>query len=119
MAWELSRHCERSEAIHRAAKRKHGLLRRGAYHRARIRAARWLLAKTLEDASPLPTPYRRHRHLVAAAGAARDLVAIVELQVLAQADAHLGKLRPVAGHGHGGGGKAGIGLDEGGPDVVG
>ena len=36
------RHCERSEAIHFAA-RKHGLLRRGACHRARIRATRWLL----------------------------------------------------------------------------
>jgi hypothetical protein len=47
----ILRHCERSdlsaealakaEAIHRAAQRKNGLLR-GAYHRARIRATRWL-----------------------------------------------------------------------------
>jgi hypothetical protein len=37
------RHCERSEAIH-GATRKNGLLRRGACHRARIRATRWLLA---------------------------------------------------------------------------
>jgi len=35
------RHCERSEAIHLAAQRKNGLLR-GACHRARIRATRWL-----------------------------------------------------------------------------
>jgi hypothetical protein len=41
-----SRHCERSEAIHLAAQRKNGLLRRGACHRARIRATRWLLAMT-------------------------------------------------------------------------
>src|SRR5258705_9279966 len=40
------RHCERSEAIHFAAQRKKGLLRRGACHRARIRATRWLLAMT-------------------------------------------------------------------------
>jgi len=31
------RHCERSEAIHGAAPRKNGLLRRGVYHRARRR----------------------------------------------------------------------------------
>jgi hypothetical protein len=35
------RHCERSEAIHLATQRKNGLLR-GACHRARIRATRWL-----------------------------------------------------------------------------
>jgi hypothetical protein len=40
-----NRHCERSEAIHRAT-RKNGLLGRGACHRARIRATRWLLAMT-------------------------------------------------------------------------
>jgi hypothetical protein len=41
------RHCERSEAIHAAAKKesKSGLLRRGACHRAPIRATRWLLAE--------------------------------------------------------------------------
>ena len=44
----LSRHCERSEAIHSAAQRKSGLLR-GACHRARIRATRWL-AMTAEQA---------------------------------------------------------------------
>src|SRR5438067_13897309 len=51
---DLSRHCERREAIHVAQQRKmdcfaalamtlqgHGLLR-GVYHRARIRAIRWL-----------------------------------------------------------------------------
>jgi hypothetical protein len=37
----FNRHCERSEAIHRAASKKAGLLR-GACHRARIRATRWL-----------------------------------------------------------------------------
>ena len=36
------RRCERSEATQRP--RKSGLLRRGACHRARIRATRWLLA---------------------------------------------------------------------------
>jgi hypothetical protein len=30
----LSRHCERSEAIHATTERKNGLLRRGVYHRA-------------------------------------------------------------------------------------
>jgi len=40
----IQRHCERSEAIHLAAQRKNGLLRRGACHRGRIRATRWLLA---------------------------------------------------------------------------
>src|SRR6266852_649067 len=35
------RHCERSEAIHRRHGKKDGLLR-GACHRARIRATRWL-----------------------------------------------------------------------------
>ena len=35
-----------SEAIHLAAQRKSGLLRRGACHRASIRATRWLLAMT-------------------------------------------------------------------------
>jgi len=38
-----NRHCERTEAIHAATKKvgKSGLLR-GACHRARIRATRWL-----------------------------------------------------------------------------
>src|SRR3954466_12486728 len=36
-----SRHCERSEAIHSFFVLRHGLLR-GVYHRARIRATRWL-----------------------------------------------------------------------------
>ena len=34
-----------------------------------------------------PAPQRRHRHLVAAAGAAVDLLAGAELQVFAEADA--------------------------------
>src|SRR6266850_4084514 len=38
------RHCERSEAIHSQSNGDNGLLRRGACHRARIRATRWLLA---------------------------------------------------------------------------
>jgi hypothetical protein len=33
-----SRHCERSEAIHGSAKLRDGLLRRGARHRAALRA---------------------------------------------------------------------------------
>src|SRR5258708_23822908 len=37
----FARHCERSEAIHSSFTRRHGLLR-GACHRARIRATRWL-----------------------------------------------------------------------------
>jgi hypothetical protein len=36
-----SRHCERSETIHSSFARRDGLLR-GACHRARIRATRWL-----------------------------------------------------------------------------
>src|SRR5450759_2434598 len=50
--WDLrqhfgaSRHCERSKAIQKK-RSKSGLLRRGACHRARIRATRWLLAMTL------------------------------------------------------------------------
>src|SRR5882757_5452739 len=39
-----SRHCERSEAIHSSFTRRDGLLR-GACHRARIRATRWLCAE--------------------------------------------------------------------------
>jgi hypothetical protein len=41
------RHCERSEAIHLATQRKNGLLR-GACHRARIRATRWLAMTALQ-----------------------------------------------------------------------
>src|SRR5438105_14762884 len=51
-----SRHCERSEAIHCEGS-KNGLLR-GAWHRARIRATRWL-AMT-EGETELS-----HHHLVA------------------------------------------------------
>ncbi len=50
------RHCERSEAIHRAAQRKNGLLR-GACHRARIRATRWL-AMTLNSKHTFATSRR-------------------------------------------------------------
>jgi hypothetical protein len=39
--FNFSRHCERSEAIHSFFARRDGLLR-GACHRARIRATRWL-----------------------------------------------------------------------------
>ena len=39
------RHCERSEAIHSSFTRRDGLLR-GACHRARIRATRWLAMTT-------------------------------------------------------------------------
>src|SRR5260370_5172023 len=46
---DANRHCERSEAIHFAAQRKNGLLRRGACHRARIRATPWLLAMTVSE----------------------------------------------------------------------
>jgi hypothetical protein len=48
------RHCERSEAIHRAAQRKNGLLR-GACHRARIRATRWLAMTAVLDAPSMAT----------------------------------------------------------------
>src|SRR6185437_4659596 len=44
------RHCERSEAIQDHTWGS-GLLRRGACHRARIRATRWLLAMTVEKPS--------------------------------------------------------------------
>src|SRR6266851_9299513 len=47
------RHCERSEAIHRATVRKHGLLR-GACHRARIRATRWLAMTTKHTLATSP-----------------------------------------------------------------
>jgi hypothetical protein len=43
-----------SEAIHFAEQRKNGLLRRGAYHRARIRATRWLIAMTAFSLSVAP-----------------------------------------------------------------
>jgi acyl-CoA dehydrogenase len=36
-SYKFYRHCERSEAIHPATKRKNGLRRRGVYHRARQR----------------------------------------------------------------------------------
>src|SRR5712691_2649161 len=47
------RHCERSEAIHLATVRKHGLLR-GACHRARIRATRWLAMTTKHTLATSP-----------------------------------------------------------------
>jgi hypothetical protein len=50
----IRRHCERSEAIHLAAQRKNGLLR-GACHRARIRATRWL-AMTVSKRASAPSP---------------------------------------------------------------
>src|SRR5260370_23870435 len=59
------------------------------------------------------TPYRRHRHLVAPAGAAVDFFAVAELQVLAQADAHLAEPVLVAGHRDRRIAQARIGLDEG------
>src|SRR5258708_32773858 len=43
------------EAI-QLALRRYGLLRRGACHRARIRATRWLLAMTLRERSDLAAP---------------------------------------------------------------
>jgi hypothetical protein len=47
--WSVEqRHCERGEAIHAATKRKNGLLR-GACHRARIRATRWLAMTVLHE----------------------------------------------------------------------
>src|SRR5229473_647532 len=55
------RHCEErsDEAIHSFFTRKNGLLRRGACHRARIRATRWLLAMTDATALQLLLPRRR------------------------------------------------------------
>src|SRR5688572_25849258 len=50
------RDCQRSEAIHAATRGKYGLLRRGACHRARIRATRWLLAMTRRQLSLPPRP---------------------------------------------------------------
>src|ERR1700704_6089354 len=51
------RHCERSEAIHSSFARRDGLLR-GACHRARIRATRWLAmtAKHTFATSPRHAP---------------------------------------------------------------
>src|SRR5258706_4890204 len=46
---DASRRCERSEAIHSQNNGDNGLLRRGACHRARIRATRWLLAMTASE----------------------------------------------------------------------
>ena len=43
-----NRHCERSEAIHSSTARKNGLVR-GACHRARIRATRWLAMTMLSN----------------------------------------------------------------------
>src|SRR6478736_7153293 len=74
-----------------------------------------LLAMTSADASlcRLPAPDRRHRHLLAAAGAAIDLLAGAELEILVHADTHFAEPRPVAGHGNRRTAQAGIGLDEG------
>jgi hypothetical protein len=75
--WD-SRHCERSEAIHSSFTRRDGLLRcarndgagpgllRGACHRARVRATRWL---AMTDGSHYRTPmagvsYSRHRRAI-------------------------------------------------------
>src|SRR5258708_35682073 len=52
-AMNFSRHCERSEVIHRQSNGDNGLLRRGACHRARVRATRWLLAMTVPNPTPL------------------------------------------------------------------
>src|SRR5258705_13902824 len=58
-------------------------------------------------------PYRRHRHLLAPAGAAIDLLAGAELEVLVHADTHFAESRLLAGHGDRRTAQAGIGLDEG------
>src|SRR5438105_2755958 len=47
------RHCERKRSNPESRARKAGLLRRGACHRARIRATRWLLAMTDARLRPL------------------------------------------------------------------
>jgi hypothetical protein len=53
------RHCERSEAIQSCQNTDSGLLRRGACHRTRIRATRWLLAMT-DMETFAATPRARH-----------------------------------------------------------
>src|SRR5207244_10398534 len=64
--------------------------------------------------SLLPAPHRRHQHLVAAAGAAVDLLAGAELQVLAQADPHFAEPLAVAGGRNRRRAQPRIDLDEGG-----
>src|SRR5205809_7875834 len=101
MAEELPRHCERSEAIH--DHRKHALLRR-------LRSSQWRRALPLCVST---APDRRHRHLLAPAGAAIDLLAGTELEILVHADTYFAEPVLVAGHGDRRGAQAGIGLDEG------
>ena len=60
-----------------------------------------------------PAPHRRHHHLVAAAGAAVDLLAGAELEVLVHADPHFAETPAVAGHRDRRCAQAGIDLDEG------
>src|SRR6266403_4140425 len=100
MAQELPRHCERSEAIHGHA--KHAL---DCFAPLAMTAGASFV--------PLPAPYRRHGHLLAPAGAAIDLLAGAELEVLVHADTHFAESRLVAGDGDRRTAKAGIGLDEG------
>src|SRR3954452_149403 len=76
-------------------------------------------AKTPSRISPdirkglLPAAHRRHRDLVATAGAAVDFLAGAELQVLAEADPHFAEPRAVAGHRDRRTAEAGVDLDEG------
>src|SRR4051812_35011016 len=60
-----------------------------------------------------PAPHRWHQHLVAAAGAAVDLLAGAELQVLAQAYPHFREPATVTGHRNRRTAQARIDLDEG------
>src|SRR5256886_15569191 len=61
----------------------------------------------------LSAPYRRHCHLLAPAGAAIDLLAGAELEILVHADTYFAEPRLVASHGDRRTAQAGIGLDEG------
>src|SRR5882757_11107258 len=63
--------------------------------------------------------YRRHQHLVTAAGAAVDLFAGTELEVLAEADPHLAEPPAVAGDRDGRVAEPRIDLDEGSLQLVG
>src|SRR5258708_27004422 len=74
----------------------------------RNNAVAGLLWHARYDRFGLAAAHRRHRHLIAPAGPAVELVAGAELQILAHADAHFAQPRAVAGYCDSSGGKTRI-----------
>src|ERR1700730_1892013 len=83
------RHYERSEAIQKAA-RKYGLLRRGARHRSRVRATRWLLAMTLVASAP---PRQRFQTISLAAIKPPPAISTAAIAILALGSAKPARIR--------------------------